>query len=202
MADLPMNTVEIIQSDAKNRKIYANLYKRFGHSHDSLHWSSRDAQRKRFEVMAQIAPLHHLSVLDIGCGFGDFFGYLKNHNITVEYHGWDLVQEFVTVAQKTYPEARFDKINPLLTRVNRKFDYVFMCGIFAFGDLNYFRSLMVRAVELAAKGIVFNVHLTKNKEFLYLPPDLARDELSQMGLTNIKFIDDYVKDDYSCFVYL
>ena len=43
----------------------------------SLHWISQETQRIRFQVLYGLRPWEGVSVADIGCGLGDFCGYLQ-----------------------------------------------------------------------------------------------------------------------------
>ncbi|MDR3348869.1 MAG: hypothetical protein LBO03_04600 [Acidaminococcales bacterium] len=46
---------------------YLHALGKFGDSSEGVHWT-RESQRARFEVLAQIGDLNNASVLDFGCG--------------------------------------------------------------------------------------------------------------------------------------
>ena len=43
----------------------------------ALGWGSIDSQYKRFEVLSKINNLNGSSILDVGCGLGDFYLWFK-----------------------------------------------------------------------------------------------------------------------------
>ncbi len=48
----------------------------FGYNAKTLGWFSRKSQEKRFDVMfKQLNDWNNLSILDVGCGFADFYDY-------------------------------------------------------------------------------------------------------------------------------
>src|SRR3989339_2012946 len=57
---------------------YRARYQQHGYSPVSLGWGKGGRQHLRFSVLAGIGIGKEDSVLDIGCGFGDLFGYLKS----------------------------------------------------------------------------------------------------------------------------
>ena len=62
------------------------------------------------------------TVLDIGCGIGDFFYYLKQRNIDVSGYGIDMVdpKDVLRLDNFTYDKLDFNRYTP-----DRKFDLVF-----------------------------------------------------------------------------
>ncbi|MDQ7001531.1 MAG: SAM-dependent methyltransferase, partial [Ghiorsea sp.] len=51
---------------------HRDSFTRYGYHPNALYWSGRDIQEARFEVLANIGIQPHDSLLDVGCGFGDF----------------------------------------------------------------------------------------------------------------------------------
>jgi SAM-dependent methyltransferase len=51
------------------------------------------------------------TVLDVGCGFGDLFGYLESESIEVDYTGYDINPRLVEAARRRYPDARFEVVD-------------------------------------------------------------------------------------------
>ena len=64
----------------KNARKYKNTFK-------SVAWGSRKSQKRRFEILSQIANLEGHSLLDVGCGPGDFYGWLKERYNKFHYTG-------------------------------------------------------------------------------------------------------------------
>ncbi len=82
----------------------------FGYGHRSLGWKNQRSQIKRFEVINQLVDFHGCSVLDAGCGQGDFFQFLLMQRLNIQYVGLDIQPHFVEYASKRFRDrenARF-----------------------------------------------------------------------------------------------
>ena len=55
---------------------FKNLVSLHGEDIRSLDWGGRSSQSQRFRVLYEIGIGLESSVLDVGCGHGDFYGYL------------------------------------------------------------------------------------------------------------------------------
>lgn len=68
---------------------------------------TEERRRLRFDVLTGVGIESGVSVVDVGCGFGDYFGYLRDRGIAVDYTGIDINPDLVAVARKKYPSAHF-----------------------------------------------------------------------------------------------
>lgn len=68
---------------------YGEKLKTYCHDTRSLGWIP-GARKVRFEALTSIGDLNNSSVLDVGCGFGDLYGYLVGRGIKVDYTGVDI----------------------------------------------------------------------------------------------------------------
>ena len=75
-----------LDNEDRQRKVYSELVRRHGDSYKSLHWHS---------AFLQIGKLDGCSVLDVGCGIGDFAVYLEACGIDVDFTGYDIVPEAI-----------------------------------------------------------------------------------------------------------
>lgn len=107
--------------------------KKYKHGPKAVSWGSKQSQKIRFEILSEVGELKNRSVLDLGCGFGDFYGYLtKKRKIRLKkYLGIDIHPEMIKRAREKYPEAKFE-VRDLLFKAPSKqsFDYVVESGIF------------------------------------------------------------------------
>lgn len=74
-----------------------------GETAEGVHWNSRDNQQVRFRVLRSFLPedLSCLSIVDAGCGFGDFFCYLQEQDaLPKRYVGLDVMEPMVAAARK------------------------------------------------------------------------------------------------------
>ena len=95
-----------------------------------LGWQSQRSQRRRFAVLSEVGPLANTRVLDIGCGVGDLYHYLRRRRIPVTYTGFDILPEMVAHARRRYPEAQFEVRDVLQGLGPQHFDYVLCSGAF------------------------------------------------------------------------
>lgn len=64
-------------------------------------WASRDSQRLRFSVMAEVLDLAGRRILDAGCGLGDFLAFLEEKSIRpARYIGLDALEEVIPRARQ------------------------------------------------------------------------------------------------------
>ena len=139
---------------------YDELASIHGDSPLSLGWGLKDRREIRFNVLTENWLLEDSSVLDLGCGFGDLYGYITDKNFEISYLGLDSSRIILDIAEKKYPSANFElfDLNSLATE-NRKFDYIFASGIFndarpeAFDFIN---SVFLEAKRLSTRGFSFN----------------------------------------------
>lgn len=79
----------------------------FGDDIRTLGSGTEERRRLRFEVLRGVGIAAGTSVIDVGCGFGDFFGYLRSEGVAVDYLGLDINPDILDLARRKYPEARF-----------------------------------------------------------------------------------------------
>jgi len=108
---------------------YGEKLKAYGDDTRSLGWTP-GGRRVRFDVLAGIGALAGSSVLDVGCGFGDFYGYLSGRGLQTDYTGIDINSDFIAIAREKYPEASFEVADFDEWAIDRKFDWIFAAGIF------------------------------------------------------------------------
>ena len=99
---------------------------KFGHLEGvkSLGWGSDYSQQKRFDILLDVGISINDSVLDVGCGYGDFS---KNF---VNYLGIDLRENAILTAKNKYSNHRFELKS--IYDINDTYDWVFASGIFCF----------------------------------------------------------------------
>jgi len=92
----------------KSSNIYKNKFKKFGVDPKSLLWKSWGAAHQRFRQFWAEIDFSDKSVLDIGCGFGEFGKFLLKRYKNVDYTGVDIVPEFIEVAKKEVAGGKFE----------------------------------------------------------------------------------------------
>lgn len=195
------NTMDIINFYDKNVREHMNDIK-------SVAWGNRESQEKRFEILAQIAELSGKSVLDVGCGLGDFYSWLKDRYRNIKYTGVDITPSMVELALKNHPGVKFCVLDILeLNCVRPAYDFVFASGIFnrRMPRHKYFiKDTIVRMFDLSKQGIAFNVMSTKadfmEKKEYYADPGKMLDFC--LGLSRkVALMHNYMPHDFTVFIY-
>lgn len=124
------NNINITATEIIER--YEKRLKKFGYSPEALGWGKGGRQGIRFSVLAAEALKNpKSSVLDVGCGFGDLFGFLLDNGWHGTYTGVDIVPGLIDVAKKRNPDATFLLGNSLEVLENiENHDYVVSSGVF------------------------------------------------------------------------
>jgi trans-aconitate methyltransferase len=118
----------------RDRQEYCRRYRerlaRFQHDPRTLGWD-KGKQPERFQALTQLLPLCQLrSLLDVGCGFGDLYPFLREHGFPGTYTGLDFVPELIDVGRVAYPEAELIVGDFADYQPQESFDIVLASGIF------------------------------------------------------------------------
>ncbi|MBI5722703.1 MAG: class I SAM-dependent methyltransferase [Planctomycetes bacterium] len=194
----------------KIRKHYTPLIKKSGQNYQKLDWASQQSQQIRFEILAKHVPLTGASLLDVGCGLADLYGFLQSRGIDAHYTGVDILQEMLDHARRQHPQARLvladifsdgdshrDALGP------GRFDVVFCSGAFnlEMGNNDDFTPRAVRRLyDLAGRHLVFNLLNARapgsDKRYRSFCPAQAALWLAHLP-GDIKIVNDYLPHDFT-----
>jgi SAM-dependent methyltransferase len=171
-------------------------------------WTCREAQHSRFEVLLGIGIKHNDTVLDLGCGVGGFVDYLKGFEYPYPlecYHGIDINQKYVTMAQEQHPGVKFT-CGEIFDQVE-EVDYVVGSGVFTVHmPLEDVLAAVKYSYSIAKKGVAFNF-LTK--DFLemrgvnsYVPNEFYRLLIQHIQPNNCALKTEYYdNEDFTIYLY-
>lgn len=94
-----------------------------------LQWAHRRTQRMRFEAFLLEHDLEGRSVLDVGCGLGDFYAHLRWRGVDADYTGFDLAPSMIALCRARYPGVAFLGGDFLQYAPPGRFDYTVSFGI-------------------------------------------------------------------------
>lgn len=139
-------------------KYYSNLLKEYGYDPRSVGWGyKKGKQSTRFEILCQIGNLSNCSILDVGCGFGDLYGYLEYKKIKLHYTGIDINPQLLKLARTIYPKIRVEVRDVEKRKFSRKFDWVIASGITSHGaSYTYLRDVLSEMFKICKKGVAMN----------------------------------------------
>lgn len=184
---------------------YTKLLKQHELSHLSLDWGSKTSQWKRFEVLNEVGDLEGKSILDVGCGLCDFYKYLSDIGIKVDYHGVDITEEMIRRSSQQFTELSLEVRDIVATPFEQKFDYVFGSGVFAYmsqASLAY--ELIVKMFEAAKVAVAFNSlsqwsAYQENNELSLDPVETLN--ICKKLSSNIVLRHDYMPHDFTLYLY-
>ena len=180
---------------------YRTLLKKYGMDSRAVQWWDKESHWIRFKLLASVSSKMN-SVLDIGCGFADFYHFLRSRGFNGQYLGIDIVPEFVSLAKesiKDCPNAEVRQLDIISEPLPVGFDYGFASGIFNNHRENAHQfvyetlSLLWDACE---KGIAFNAISTYvdyfDDELFYVNPMEMLEFLKGKLGGNVVMYHDYV----------
>jgi len=155
---------------------YQELFKKFGDSHETVRYSSKESQLKRYKTLIKVGDLTDCTVLDFGCGVGHFLEFLHSQHQSIEkYTGLEIVPEMLTFARNKYPTASFFSPTELN---NLSYDYGFVSGTFndkMKNNRGFWQDTIVDLFSKCKRGIAFNMMSTyvdfQNRDLFYENPE-------------------------------
>jgi SAM-dependent methyltransferase len=102
----------------------------FGDTPQAVRWTP-EGQLKRYKTFLTVAgDLSCKTILDFGCGKGDFYGFLRDNSISVAYCGIDVNENLIELARRKYPQAEFVTVDIDEEVFESRFDVVIAIGVF------------------------------------------------------------------------
>lgn len=109
---------------------YQNKLKEFGGSAQGMDWKNEDTQYLRFEIIARYIDFtQNPTILDVGCGNGEFLNFCKRKELSCKYTGMDIVPEMVALTNQRFGEGTAFE-GELLSMQQNAYDYVIASGTF------------------------------------------------------------------------
>ncbi|NIB43235.1 class I SAM-dependent methyltransferase [Pseudomaricurvus alkylphenolicus] len=202
-------------NDVRNRETtvesisnyYSKLVAEHGNSIESVDWGGRATQRKRFEVLSEIDCLSGKTLLDVGCGLGDFYQYLLEHFSSIDFTGVDITPGMIDVCNYRFPEGQFRLRDVIANPPDQSFDYVFASGLFYLVHENpysYLQQLVQRLFDLCEIGVAFNCLSNlaggaEEREF-YADPGMVLTLCQNISPYTV-LRHDYMSNDFTVYIY-
>jgi len=177
--------------------------------------SDRSRQVYCFNKQSHYMRLHEVvslidtmssSVLDVGCGNGEFLRVLNCMGFTGGYAGVDINQNLIESAKAIYPGSDFNCIDILESDVEKK-DYVVLCAIFNKDHgqgFDFVAKFIDRCFALCKKGVIINAISTyvnfKDEEMFYLDPLKVVDHALRNLSPSVTLKHGYLPYNYSVLI--
>lgn len=175
---------------------------------EAVRWTSQ-GQYLHYQSMLDIDDsIEGARVLDYGCGKGDFYEFLKNKNISVDYTGLDINEQLITLASRKYPECVFRVFDIEEDHLREDFDYIFLCGVFNLKVENLSNTIEKTLYKLFARckrALAFNALSAHNPEKDFELHYIFPENIFRFAVNNLSpFISlrhDRMPYDFTMFVY-
>ena len=168
-------------------------------------WYDRESQIKRFDELIKIGIGNGHTVLDYGCGTGDFLDYLKGKGISVKYYGLDINDEYLGIAKQNHKDVTFYGGDVIDIDPNTpKVDWIVASGTFnALVPEDWMLFRISICTKLVKRGVAFN--LLKESEdasqlIPYDPNDIMIKMVKSFPEFEVKITQNYLTDDFTVFL--
>ena len=158
-------------------QVYRQSLARHGDTAEAVQWR-QDSQRRRFQVLTEIADLERARILDYGCGKGDLYQYLQERGFRGSYSGFDINLDLLELARRKHPGVRFEICDIEEDKVTEQFDYVLISGMFnnrISDNWAWMRSALRKCFSCATRGLAFNAISTyvnyHEEQMFYASPE-------------------------------
>jgi SAM-dependent methyltransferase len=177
---------------------YTNAIKKHGLSPEGVCWLSYHHQQIRFETICELLPkdLANFTLTDAGCGFGDFYTYLKRRsNLPKRYIGIDSMPTMCEIAKQKTGETIIQ--TDITNHEIFVSDYVICSG--AMSVLTPFEtvSFINNCYKAAKRAFIFNIlHGEDNSQtYNYLTKEKITVLARELKVKDLYFKEGYLKDD-------
>ncbi|ONG51679.1 hypothetical protein BKE38_15710 [Pseudoroseomonas deserti] len=146
------------EEKAENCARYAERLARFGHDPRSLGWDKRQ-HRLRYAALLDYWPRERLSVLDVGCGFGDLAGFCAAGGRDIAYTGIDLSPELIATGSAAAPDRDLRVWDWDVEGAPGRFDLILASGLFHHrleDSEGFIHRMLLRFRAAAAMGFAVN----------------------------------------------
>tara|TARA_B100002049_G_C16031616_1_gene354826 strand:+ start:295 stop:894 length:600 start_codon:yes stop_codon:yes gene_type:complete len=191
------------------KDFFNKLVEKHGYSPKSLAYSGEKSQKIKFNIVTEVGIEDNCSVLDVGCGFGDYFNYLKQQGIkNVKYCGIDISNKIVDFAKEKNSLANVIQGNVLDLSDDEKYDYVISLGFNCVKTGSNWRTLtqvLDKMWKLSKKGIAYNAVSTfaedSPRKIYFVSPAKVIDYIMNNLTYKVVFRHDYMPHDFTIFAY-
>jgi trans-aconitate methyltransferase len=173
-------------------------------------WASDETENIRFDIFTKIGDLNNSTILDVGCGFGDLYDFLKNKGVAFSYEGIDVNPAMLKVARERHPDVVFQEADFGSYDSKGKFDYIFCSGALSFKTKdykNFYFEHIKKMYEFSKVGVAFNMLNSKNnvtpenEETFATYEILEVQEFCKHLTEKITILEDYLPNDFTFFLH-
>ncbi len=150
---------------------YNERIEKFGGTIEALASGNEERRKLRFDVLFECGISKNDRILDLGCGFGDFYSYLNDRlgEGNFKYTGVDINPTIIEYANSRFPSADFRAFDILSEELNDQFDFVVSTSSFNnkminISNYDFAQQILNKCYAIAEKGVAIDF-LTKYVDF-------------------------------------
>jgi 2-polyprenyl-3-methyl-5-hydroxy-6-metoxy-1,4-benzoquinol methylase len=140
-------------------KPYIQAVDEHGGTFDATLWQSKEGQLLRFKTFCDFIDFNSSSIVDVGCGIGDFAEYLIAQNIQFDsFHGIDAMEAMITTANnRSIARSSFSVADILqCTNALTGYEWITFSGTLNAMSEQTATQLIDAAFSACKKGVAFN----------------------------------------------
>ena len=195
--------------DETVKDFFNKLAEKHGYSSKSLAYGSDKSQEIKFDIVTEVGIEDGCSILDVGCGFGDYFDYLKQKGIkNVKYCGIDFSNKIVDLAKEKNASVNIIQGDFLDLPIDEKFDYVISLGLNCVKTGHNWETLtqvLNKMWKLSKKGNAYNATSTfgkiSSREIYFISPVKVIDYIMNHLTYKVVLRHDYMQHDFTIYAY-
>ena len=195
------------QDNTPDRKAVLDQYARLAGEYDSR-WSFYVHATTR-ETISRLSVHASDDVLDVGCGLADFYAWLGEQGIKVDYTGYDITPEFIDLAAARFPEAKFEVRDIQTQGIPGRFDFIISSQTFNNrlaheNNLQLMKDVLRICYEACDQGVAVDmmtayVDFQEERLFYYQPEEIFRHAKSLTKRVTLRH--DYPAFEFAIFLY-
>ncbi len=188
---------------------YSSRFKEYGVDLRTINPGKLNKLEIQHNVHASIGALNNKTILDIGCGLGNYYQFLLNKGLKINYIGYDIVEDFIKVNRERFPEAIFEIKDISREEIVHKADYAVMCQVFnnkydSVNNDDVVMNAMTKAFQAVTTGISIDlrtdyVNFTEDHLFYFSPEKYFAFAKSLTPFVMLRH--DYLPFDFTIFLY-
>lgn len=197
-----------------NKKIIRHRYverlEQFGPGIKALASGTPERREIRFGVLRDISLESQMDVLDVGCGFADFYHYCQQRDVDCSYTGIDIVPEIIEKARVDAPavdlQTRDIQQQPF---ADNSFDFVISSQVFNYrfedgSNLQLVEEMLEAMLKISRVGVAVDfltkyVDFEEDHLFYYQPESLF--QMAKKLARNVVLRHDYPLYEFCLYIY-
>lgn len=162
---------------------YNKRIEQFGNTIQALASGNEERRQMRFQVLFDCGIKKGDRILDLGCGFGDFYQFLnaKLGEGNFSYTGIDINAKIIEGAKEKFPSVDFRTLDILEDGLNEQFDYIVSTSSFnlklnELDNYAFIKNIFTTCYNAATKGVAIDllseyVDFKSSEEAFYYKPE-------------------------------